>query len=322
MKNCLKAIIFSMMIVWGCVGKTNDVKADDVFAKKCLFQTENEIYVQKGSTTEIDISRDKTLCMPTYNKRSYQFSKKGILKATKSGILKAKKRGETKMTVYCGKQKVASVKVIVTPKIRKKVKKIGLYTANGGKIFVEKQKNADSVWGSVLNKATYKKLIYKSSNEKIVTVDKKGNITTKKTGKAKITAYAVDGSGAKESIKIYVVKPQAATTENVTAKADKKVYNFSDNVVWYTVSNKSTERLGYGHRTGALFIRKDDQWVQISPEGDVYFDCGWYYILPKSKLNDGFAFDYFDTSEMTSGTYKYCYVYGGINVEFTFELIR
>lgn len=258
-----------------------------------------------------------------YDKRSFRFSKKGIVKVTKSGQLKAKKRGETKVTVYCGKEKVSTVKMTVTPKIRKKVKKIGLYTAQRGTIFPEKQKKADLILGYVSNPATYKKLIYKSSNEKIVTVDKKGYITTKKSGKAKITAYAVDGSGVKESIKITVVKPQAATAENVTAKADKKVYNFSEDYgVWYTVANKSTERLGYSHGGGVLYIRKDEHWEQISPEGGIDFDCGWYYILPKSSLSDGFVFDYFDTSEMISGMYKYCYVYGGIEVSFTFELIR
>lgn len=55
--------------------------------------------------------------------------------------------------------------------------------------------------------ATNKKVRWKSSNKKVVTVNKKGIIKAKKKkGKAKITAFATDGSGKKATITVYIGK--------------------------------------------------------------------------------------------------------------------
>ena len=54
--------------------------------------------------------------------------------------------------------------------------------------------------------ASVKKLTWKSSNKKVLTVSKNGKIKAKKPGTAKITATTTDGSKKKITVKIKVVK--------------------------------------------------------------------------------------------------------------------
>ena len=71
--------------------------------------------------------------------------------------------------------------------------------------------------------ATFTKVIWSSSNAKVVAVDSKGKVTGKVKGKATITARSVDGS-IKASTAITVVDatpPAAPTINNVTSKAKK-----------------------------------------------------------------------------------------------------
>lgn len=54
--------------------------------------------------------------------------------------------------------------------------------------------------------AANSKVVWKSSNKKIATVNKSGKVTAKKAGKVTITATAKDGSKKKASVKITVKK--------------------------------------------------------------------------------------------------------------------
>lgn len=71
--------------------------------------------------------------------------------------------------------------------------------------------------------ATFTKVIWSSSNAKVVTVDSKGKVKGKDIGKATITARSVDGSiTASTAITVVDVTPPAAPTiNNVTSKSKK-----------------------------------------------------------------------------------------------------
>ena len=67
------------------------------------------------------------------------------------------------------------------------------------------------------NNATTTKLVWVSSNTKIATVDKTGNVKAIGYGKAVITAKAVDGSGASASCTIRVIRPVKSLSMNTAS---------------------------------------------------------------------------------------------------------
>lgn len=87
-------------------------------------------------------------------------------------------------------------------------------------------------------KATIKKVVYCSSNKKIVSVSKKGKITAIKEGTAKITAYAGDGRGAKAVCQVTVARKDdnhSPQTPDVPAKINSLQFRGVNNFMSYTV---------------------------------------------------------------------------------------
>lgn len=100
--------------------------------------------------------------------------------------------------------------------------------------------------------AKNKKVAYKSSNKKIVTVTSKGKVTAKRAGKAKITVTARDGSKKKATISIRVkkyVKPKTltvkaskttlTTSQTATIKSTVKPSKTTNKKVTYKSSNQA-----------------------------------------------------------------------------------
>ena len=75
----------------------------------------------------------------------------------------------------------------------------------------------------VPSNTTNKKLKYKSSDESVVTVTDKGEITAQGNGTAKIIVTSVENSNIKKEIDITVVSPEYATNIKIE-KEDKKLY--------------------------------------------------------------------------------------------------
>lgn len=96
-------------------------------------------------------------------------------------------------------KKVSVRKVTITNPSKKTL------TLNVGKTYKLKVTVAPS-------KATNKKVSFKSSNSKIVSVNSKGKLTAKKNGTAKITVTAKDGSKKKAELKVNVVTPVTKVT--------------------------------------------------------------------------------------------------------------
>ena len=131
-------------------------------------------------------------------KLSYKTSNKKIATVSSKGVITGKKAGTVKITITVKKSKYKTVKKTITVKVYRQNQKV---TASNVKLTTGQRKN--------LGAKARTRLSYKSSNPKVVTVDKKGNLTAKKTGTAKITVTAPANNTynkASRTITVTVVK--------------------------------------------------------------------------------------------------------------------
>ena len=131
-------------------------------------------------------------------KLSYKTSNKKIAMVSSKGVITGKKAGTVKITITAKKSKYKTVKKTITVKVYRQNQKV---TASNVKLTTGQRKN--------LGAKARTRLSYKSSNPKVVTVDKKGNLTAKKTGTAKITVTALANNTynkASRTITVTVVK--------------------------------------------------------------------------------------------------------------------
>lgn len=167
-----------------------------------LKASNKKVYV--GKTTKISAKATKGARL------SYKTSNKKIATVNSKGVIKGKKAGTVKITITAKKSKYKTVKKTITVKVYRQKQKI---TASNVKLTVGQRKN--------LGAKARTRLSYKSSNPKVVTVDKKGNLTAKKTGTAKIKVTAT-ASGtynkASRTITVTVVKKTATPKQTETVK--------------------------------------------------------------------------------------------------------
>ncbi len=169
-----------------------------------------------SSTLTLKKGKKKTLKFKVTKKGSiskalaYKTSNKKVVTVSKKGVVTAKKKGKATVTAYAkaNKKKKVSIKVIVgTPVSKIKLNKTKANLKVGKTV---------SLKATVSPKgASYKKVLWKTSNKKIATVSSTGKVKAKKKGTAKITATAADGSGKKATAKITV----KAATKKVTTPA-------------------------------------------------------------------------------------------------------
>ena len=172
-------------------------------ARKVSLKVSNKkAYV--GKTTKISAKATKGARL------SYKTSNKKIATVNSKGVIKGKKAGTVKITITAKKSKYKTVKKTITVKVYRQKQKI---TASNVKLTTGQRRN--------LGAKARTRLSYKSSNPKIVTVDKKGNLTAKKTGTAKIKITA-SASGtynkASRTITVTVVKKKAASRQTESVK--------------------------------------------------------------------------------------------------------
>lgn len=171
----------------------------------------------KGKTvkTTLTLKKGKTFQIKTKSagkKLTYKSSRKKVAVVSKKGKIKAKKVGKTKITISPkGNKKVKAVITVTVVKSLKKVKKIKLNTNQLSLI----KGASGQLKASIVSpkKPTTKKMNWFTSNKKVATVNKKGIVTAKGIGTAKVTVAAADGQGAKAVCQVSV---KEETTPSVT----------------------------------------------------------------------------------------------------------
>ncbi len=164
-------------------------------AKKVTLKASNK-KVCAGKTVKINAKAMKGA------KLSYKSSNKKIATVNRNGVVTGKKAGTVKITITAKKSKYKTVKKTITVKVVKQNQKI---TASNVTLTIGQRKN--------LGAKARTPMTYKSSNPKVVTVDKKGNLKALRPGTAKIKVYAkATGTFNKASrtITVKVTKKTAA----------------------------------------------------------------------------------------------------------------
>ena len=164
-------------------------------AKKVSLKAYNKkVYAGRSGKIKVKSTRGAKL--------SYKTSNKKIATVNSRGVVTGKKAGTVKITITAKKSKYKTVKKTITVKVVKQNQKI---TASNVTLTIGQRKN--------LGAKARTPMIYKSSNPKVVSVDKKGNLKALRTGTAKIKVYAkATGTFNKASrtITVKVVKKAAA----------------------------------------------------------------------------------------------------------------
>ena len=178
--------------------------------------TGSTLVLKKGKTFKLKPNMAKL-----GKKVKYKSSAPKKVKVTGKGTLKALKKGKAKLTISGD---AASSKKILNVIVGTPVKKVTLNKSElGGKVG-DKLKIKASVSPK---KASVKKIKYISSDEKIATVDAKGNIKLLSEGEAKITAVSMDGHGKNASAKVTVredVSPSEAKNLITREQAVQTLY--------------------------------------------------------------------------------------------------
>ena len=135
-------------------------------------------------------------------KLSYKTSNKKIATVNSKGVITGKSAGTVKITITAKKSKYKTVKKTITVKVVKQNQKI---TAASQTLTLDQRKN--------LGAKARTPMTYKSSNPKVVYVDKKGNLKALRPGTEKITIYEKPTgtfNKASRTITVKVTKKTAA----------------------------------------------------------------------------------------------------------------
>lgn len=148
------------------------------------------IYIKKGSSHTLGI---EVKPFDTTDKLTFKSSNTKVATVSSKGKITAKKTGTTKITITSGTKSVTiTVKVVAkgnaATKLSVSKKKVSL-----------KKGTSYSITPIVYPTTTTSRVTFKSSNTKVATVDKYGQVTAKKNGKSTITVKA-----GKKTIKITV----------------------------------------------------------------------------------------------------------------------
>ena len=164
-------------------------------AKKVSLKAYNKkVYVGRSGKIKVKSTRGAKL--------SYKTSNKKIATVNSRGVVTGKKAGTVKITITAKKSKYKTVKKTITVKVVKQNQSI---SARNMGLTTGQRKN--------LGAKARTPMTYKSSNPKVVTMDKKGNLKALRPGTAKIKVYAkATGTFNKASrtITVKVTKKTAA----------------------------------------------------------------------------------------------------------------
>ncbi|MCH5266255.1 MAG: Ig-like domain-containing protein [Lachnospiraceae bacterium] len=166
--------------------------------------------LKKGSTFKL-----KTSVAPASasKKLVYKSSKKAVAAVSAKGKIKAKKVGKTTITIQPKKNK--KVKAVIKVTVVKKLKKVKKITLDKTALSLSTSGNNTAQLTATIvspKKPTTKGFNWFSSDKSVVAVNKKGLVTAKKAGTAKITVTSKDGRGAKAVCSVTVTN--GSNTDN------------------------------------------------------------------------------------------------------------
>lgn len=174
-----------------------------------------KITIGKGKKLKLVTTVVRTKGSKVSKKVSFNSSNQSVVSVSKKGVITARKLGKAKISI-CSKanpKKKVTIKVIVAKKsvAVKKIslkKKLTLYLseADDSEDEDEEEEFSYSLKAKVSpSNASNQTLTWTSSNKKVVTVDKYGNITVVNAGKAVVTVKAADGSKKKAKCHVTVI---------------------------------------------------------------------------------------------------------------------
>ena len=177
---CLGILVLCMAISVCSTEAAAKQKKDTIKINKTVYT------MKKGKSVKLKVTKSKSA-----KKKAvvWTSSNQKVATVSSSGKVKAKKNGKTTITAKLqGTKTKASCKIVVgTPVKSVRLNKKSVTIKTGDKFQLKASVSP--------KKASNKKVTYKSSNPSVAKVSSKGAITALKSGTAKITATAMDGTG-------------------------------------------------------------------------------------------------------------------------------
>lgn len=194
-----------------------------------------KIYLKATSTTvdikgKVKVSVYKTKPSKASKSVKWKSSNKKVATVSKSGYVTGKKKGTVKITATSKKRK----KVKKTIKIKvKDLKAKSVTMSKTSAILFPNDKTA--LKATVKGQAGFynQGVTWKSSNTSVATVDKKGNVTAKKAGKATITA--TEKGGSKKATCAVTVSGIKVDKANKSVSVTATVNNATEKSMHYVV---------------------------------------------------------------------------------------
>ena len=167
-----------------------------------VVQNPERITLAAGEIT-VDVGRN-TLCKATVEPRdadnkkvSWTSSDERIATVDKNGRIKGNAVGEC--TITCISDADAGIFTSLTVHVQQPVTRLA-FTAKSAAVYVDE--TIRLTWNIEPANATNPTLTFKSSNDRVATVDENGLVTARSSGKVTITAMTTDGSRRKATIAV------------------------------------------------------------------------------------------------------------------------
>ena len=228
---------------------------------------EDEIELKSGETYQLrpDISPSNA----TNKKLKYTSSDTKVAEVSASGLVTAKSEGEARIRAAAtdGSDEYAVCYVTVTGKA-----KVTGITLNQTSATLGRGKKLALKTAISPSYASNKKVVWKSANTKVATVDGSGNVTAKAPGRTKITVTSAENSSYQASCTVTV-------PYNITYKLNKGKNNASNPSTYYgkKITLKNPSRKGYtfaGWYTDAKF-KKKIKTIESSAKCDYTLYAKW-----------------------------------------------
>ena len=169
------------------------------------------VYVAKGKKVSLKSTVTVTPNKSANKGVTYKSSNKKVATVTKKGVVKGVKKGTAKITVTSKKNTKKSATIQVQVKAAA-VSKVALNQTEAAIKAGEKLTLQATV---TAGKKACKKVVWSSSDKKVVKVTKKGVVKAVAAGTATVTVKAIDGSGKKATCKVTVTDTNSIAAMDV-----------------------------------------------------------------------------------------------------------